>query len=133
MCRNFEVLHLMTAKGTPKVTLWLVSTHDKVLTVYAQVMAAERAGAEAVLVFNSVPDGEPSGGLMEMGGDGGAELPGIPAVLVSQVRTGVSVLCGILFLSVRVKLRSARSALTQACLPILLLHDMFHKLIAIGP
>ena len=59
----------------------------EVRTLYAQVMAAERAGAEAVLVFNSIPDGEPSGGLMEMGGDGGAELPSIPAVLVSQVRT----------------------------------------------
>ena len=49
-------------------------------------MAAERAGAATVLVFNSVPNGEPSGGLMEMGGDGGRALPSIPAVLVSQVR-----------------------------------------------
>ena len=48
-------------------------------------MAAERATAAAVLVFNSVPDGDPSGGLMEMGGDGGAALPTIPAILVSQV------------------------------------------------
>ncbi len=37
-------------------------------------------------MFNSIPDGEPSGGLMEMGGDGAAEPPSIPAVLVSQVR-----------------------------------------------
>jgi hypothetical protein len=48
-------------------------------------MAAERAGAEAVLVLNSVPDGEPSGGLMEMGDDGGRVQPSIPAVMVAQV------------------------------------------------
>ena len=63
-----------------------LAAHDEGLTVHAQVAAAERVGAQAVLVFNSIPDGEPSGGLMEMGGDGGAELPSIPAVLVSQAR-----------------------------------------------
>ena len=62
------------------------AARDKGMTVYAQVAAAERVSAQAVLVFNSIPDGEPSGGLMEMGGDGGAELPSIPAVLVSQAR-----------------------------------------------
>ena len=50
-------------------------------------MTAERAGAEAVLVLNSVPDGEPSGGLMEMGDDGGRVLPSIPALMVTQVRS----------------------------------------------
>ena len=57
-----------------------------------QVTAAERAGAEAVLVMNSVPDGEPSGGLMDMGGDEGRTQPAIPAIMVTQVSSMSSLL-----------------------------------------
>lgn len=55
-------------------------------------MEAQHAGAIWVLMLNDVPDGEPDGGLVEMGGDGSRTNPAIPAVLVSH-SAGVSIRC----------------------------------------
>lgn len=49
-----------------------------------QVMAAQQAGAVAVIVVNNVEGGNSDGGLLEMGGDGRLSQITIPAVLVSQ-------------------------------------------------
>lgn len=58
-----------------------------------QVMAAQRAGAVAVIVVNNVLSGNPDGGLVEMGGDGRLSQITIPAVLVSH-SAGQSIRCG---------------------------------------
>ena len=55
-------------------------------------MAAQTAGAVAVIVVNNVPDDGPDGGLMEMGGDSGRTNPAIPAVLVAH-SSGDSIRC----------------------------------------
>jgi len=47
-------------------------------------MAAQQAGAVAVIVVNNVEGGNSDGGLLEMGGDGRLSQITIPAVLVSQ-------------------------------------------------